>query len=99
MAQDAKPDMKPDAKAEMSKSDMSKSDMSKPEMGKSEMGKSEMGKPAKDMSAAQAALRERQKTCGAEWKTVKAAGKAEPGMKWPKFWSACNTRLKGEKKA
>jgi hypothetical protein len=61
--------------------------------------KAEAAKPAKGMSAAQAALRERQKACGAEWKTVKASGKAEAGMKWPKFWSACNTRMKGEKKA
>jgi hypothetical protein len=66
----------------------------KPEIG----AKPDM-KPAKEMSAAQAALRERQKACGAEWKTVKASGKAEAGMKWPKFWSACNTRMKGEKKA
>jgi hypothetical protein len=47
-------------------------------------------------SAAQSALRERQQKCGAEWKEAKAAGKVEPGMKWPKFWSACNTRLKGK---
>jgi hypothetical protein len=56
-------------------------------------------KPAKPMSAAQTALRDRQKACGAEWKTVKASGKAEAGMKWPKFWSACNTRMKADKKA
>ncbi|MET0428584.1 MAG: hypothetical protein ABW026_08800 [Microvirga sp.] len=56
-------------------------------------------KPAKTMSAAQTALRERQKACGAEWKAVKASGKAEAGMKWPKFWSACNTRMKADKKA
>jgi len=56
-------------------------------------------KPAKTMSAAQSALRDRQKACGAEWKAVKASGKAEAGMKWPKFWSACNTRMKADKKA
>jgi hypothetical protein len=56
-------------------------------------------KPMKEPSAAQMALRERQKACSAEWKTAKAGGKMEPGMKWPKFWSACNTRLKAEKKA
>jgi hypothetical protein len=59
----------------------------------------EDAKPAKTMSAAQTALRDRQKACGAEWKAVKASGKAEAGMKWPKFWSACNTRMKAEKKA
>ncbi len=26
---------------------------------------------------------------------AKADGKLEKGMKWPKFWSACNKRLKG----
>ena len=41
------------------------------------------------------AMRERQKKCGAEWKEAKAAGKIEKGMKWPKYWSACNKRLKG----
>jgi hypothetical protein len=51
-------------------------------------------KPKKPPSPGQVALRERQKKCGAEWKAAKAAGKVEKGMKWPKFWSACNTRLK-----
>jgi hypothetical protein len=45
--------------------------------------------------AAQLALRERQKKCGAEWKEAKAAGNVEAGMKWPQYWSACNKRLKG----
>jgi hypothetical protein len=45
-------------------------------------------------TAAQLALRERQKKCGAEWKAAKAAGKIESGMKWPQYWSACNKRLK-----
>jgi len=51
-------------------------------------------KPAKKPSAAVAAMRERQKKCGAEWKEAKAAGKVEKGMTWPKYWSACNKRLK-----
>jgi len=41
-----------------------------------------------------AAMRARQKECGAEWKADKAAGKTG-GMKWPQYWSACNTRKKG----
>ena len=45
-------------------------------------------------SAATAAMRERQKKCGAEWKEAKAAGKVEKGTTWPKYWSACNKRLK-----
>jgi len=51
-------------------------------------------KSKKPLSPAQQALRERQKKCGAEWKAAKAAGTLEKGMKWPKFWSACNKRLK-----
>ena len=49
---------------------------------------------SKPQSPAVAAMRERQKKCGAEWKEAKAAGKVEKGMKWPKYWSACNKRLK-----
>jgi hypothetical protein len=49
---------------------------------------------SKPPSPAVAAMRERQKKCGAEWKEAKAAGKVEKGMKWPKYWSACNKRLK-----
>jgi hypothetical protein len=49
----------------------------------------------KPPSDAVAAMRERQKKCGAEWKAAKAAGKIEKGMKWPQYWSACNKRLKG----
>ena len=59
-------------------------------------------KPAKPRTAAKpapsggrAAMLERQKKCGAEWREAKAGGKVEKGMTWPKFWSACNTRLKG----
>jgi len=48
----------------------------------------------KPPSAGQQAMRERQKKCGAEWKAAKAAGKIEKGMTWPKYWSACNKRLK-----
>ena len=51
-------------------------------------------KPKKPQSAAMQAMRERQKKCGAEWKEAKAAGKIEKGTTWPKFWSACNKRLK-----
>jgi hypothetical protein len=37
---------------------------------------------------------ERRKKCSEEWKAAKAAGKTA-GQKWPQFYSACNTRLKG----
>ena len=54
-----------------------------------------MAPAMKAPSAAKMAASERRKTCSAEWKTAKA-GKMEPGMKWPKFWSECNTRLKAK---
>jgi hypothetical protein len=54
------------------------------------------GAPKKAPSAGQMAARERQKTCSAEWQAAKAGGKMAPGMKWPKFWSECNTRLKAK---
>jgi hypothetical protein len=54
-------------------------------------------KPKKEPSAAQLAARERQKKCSVEWKEAKAGGKLDKGAKWPQFWSACNTRLKGGK--
>ena len=51
-------------------------------------------KAKKPPSAGQQAMHERQKKCGAEWKAAKKAGKIEKGMTWPKYWSACNKRLK-----
>ena len=51
-------------------------------------------KMKKEPSAGQLAARERQKKCAAEWKEAKAASKIEKGATWPKFWSACNKRLK-----
>ena len=47
-------------------------------------------------SGGRAAALERQRKCGAEWKEAKAGGKIEKGMTWPKYWSACNKRLKGQ---
>lgn len=38
---------------------------------------------------------ERRAKCGAEWKDAKAAGKTG-GLKWPKFYSECNKRLKAQ---
>jgi hypothetical protein len=55
-------------------------------------------KVKKETSAGQLAARERQKKCGAEWKEAKAANKIEKGTTWPKFWSACNKRLKSASK-
>lgn len=60
----------------------------------------EQAKPAKKakakkpQSAGQIAAHARQKQCGAEWKAAKKAGNIEKGMTWPKYWSACNKRLR-----
>ena len=51
-------------------------------------------KMTKPPTPGQLAARTRLKKCAAEWKEAKAAGKIEKGMKWPKYWSACNKRLK-----
>jgi outer membrane biosynthesis protein TonB len=40
-------------------------------------------------------MREREKKCGAEWKsTSRELKKTNPKITWPKFWSECNKRLK-----
>lgn len=43
----------------------------------------------------QLSARQRMRQCGAEWKAAKAKGETK-GMKWPKFWSDCNKRLKAK---
>jgi len=70
-----------------------KSEVSK-SAGKSKATKSK-ATDKREPTPGQLAARERQKQCGVEWKEAKAAGKAK-GTTWPKFWSACNTRLKGK---
>lgn len=50
----------------------------------------------KEPTAKQLAARERQAKCSAEWKKAKAEKTLAADAKWPKFWSACNKRLKGE---
>ncbi len=54
--------------------------------------------PKRQQPPGQIAFHERQKKCAAEWHEAKAQGKIPPGMTWPKFWSACNTRLKAQSK-
>ena len=51
----------------------------------------------REPTASQMAARERQKKCAAEWKSAKAGGNVASGTKWPKFWSACNARMKDSK--
>ncbi len=51
---------------------------------------------AKPVSPGRAAMVARERACGADWKADKAAGKIPAGMKWPKYWSACDKRKKAE---
>ena len=49
----------------------------------------------KPASGGRAAMLQRERACGAEWKAQKVElRKTSPGMKWPQYWSACNKRLK-----
>ena len=48
------------------------------------------GKPGRQ------AMIERERACGKEWRENKAAGKIEKGQTWPRYWSACNTRMKAQ---
>jgi hypothetical protein len=47
-------------------------------------------------SGGRQALVARERACGTEWKAAKAAGTVPAGMKWPQYWSQCNTRKKAE---
>lgn len=54
-------------------------------------------KPA--ATGGRAAMLERQKACGVEWKAQKVElRKTNPALKWPQFWSDCNKRLKAAAK-
>ena len=53
----------------------------------------------KQLSPGQIAVRERQRKCGAEWRGLSKDEQAKKGGTWPKYWSACNTRLKGDGQA
>ena len=53
-----------------------------------EMATKEKSKDKSGMSG-----KERRAKCSAEWKEMKAAGKTS-ALKWPKFYSDCNKRLK-----
>ena len=65
----------------------------KPAPAKVDAAKPDAAKPVSEGRAAEIA---RQRACGAEWKADKAAGKIQAGMKWPQYWSACNTRKKAQ---
>jgi uncharacterized protein with LGFP repeats len=53
------------------------------------------GASKRELTVNQMAASEQRKKCGAEWKEAKAAGKVADGLRWPKFYSQCNARLKG----
>jgi hypothetical protein len=46
------------------------------------------GKPGRQ------AMYARERACGKEWREEKAAGHIEKGQTWPKYWSACDKRMK-----
>jgi hypothetical protein len=48
------------------------------------------GKPGR------AAMVERERACGKEWREQKAAGRIPAGQKWPQYWSECNKRMKAK---
>ena len=63
---------------------------------KADTAKVKKAKKKRELTKGQKSARERQRQCGQEWREAKKAGKIEKGMTWPKYWSACNTRLKGK---
>ena len=60
------------------------------ERAAAEMATQEKSKAKPGMSG-----KERRTKCSAEWKEMKAAGKTS-ALKWPKFYSDCNKRLKAQ---
>jgi hypothetical protein len=59
-------------------------------------GTAKKAKKKRELTKGQKSARERQRQCGQEWRDAKKAGKVDKGMTWPKYWSACNARLKGK---
>ena len=55
------------------------------------------GSEKKEPTVGQMAGRDRMRKCAKEWKDLKAANKVESGMRWPKYYSQCNARLKEQK--
>jgi len=59
-------------------------------------GATETSTPRREPTDAQLAARERRVKCGAEWRAAKEKGAVDEGATWPKYWSACNKRLKDQ---
>lgn len=53
-----------------------------------------MDKNGKAFTPGQMAAHARARACGAKWRGEKAAGTLQTGLKWPQYWSACNTEMK-----
>jgi hypothetical protein len=94
----AKSDIKSDAKSksEATTKPEGKSSAADERKAKRAAAKKARADKKEKASAARAAVRDRQKQCGAEWREAKKAGKLEKNQTWPKFWSACNARMKAK---
>ncbi|AWB20446.1 hypothetical protein DA075_05420 [Methylobacterium currus] len=53
--------------------------------------------PGREPSLRGLAARERQRTCGAEWRALAPADKAAQGPRWPQYYSKCIRRLKEQR--
>lgn len=84
------------ATKETTDKDVSKTKKAEERKAKRAEAKKARAEKKEKASAARAAVRDRQKQCGAEWREARKAGTVEKTMTWPKFWSACNTRMKAK---
>jgi hypothetical protein len=53
-----------------------------------------VSKSGKPFTPGQIAAHKRQKACGMKWREEKANNTLQVGMKWPQYWSQCNTAMK-----
>jgi hypothetical protein len=53
-----------------------------------------VSKTGKPFTPGQIAAHKRQKACGMKWREEKANNTLQVGMKWPQYWSQCNTAMK-----
>jgi hypothetical protein len=53
-----------------------------------------VSKSGKPFTPGQIAAHKRQKACGMKWREEKTANTLPVGMKWPQYWSQCNTKMK-----
>lgn len=53
-----------------------------------------VSKSGKPFTPGQIAAHKRQKACGMKWREAKANNTLPVGLKWPQYWSQCNTQMK-----